>query len=63
MGILKLDKVIKQGDEITITFITTLDNNNLNLKGSKLVFIFVNGVSEDVASNDFFINICRYIKR
>lgn len=60
---LKLDKVSKQGNELTISFITALDRNNLNLKKSRLVFSFIDGVSEDVALNDFFINICRYIKK
>lgn len=59
---LKLDKVTKQGNELTINFFTTLDNNNLNLKKSKLQFRFIDGVSEDIATNDFFINICRYIR-
>ena len=59
---LKLDKVIKQGDELTISYITTLENNNLHLKKTKLVFRFINGVSDDAATNDFFSNICRYIK-
>ena len=27
-----------------------------------MTFTFVDGVSDDVAANDFFTNICRYIK-
>ncbi len=59
---IQLDKVVKRGNEITITFKTTLDKNKLNLKKTKLVFTFVDGVSEDVATNDFFSNICRYVR-
>ena len=59
---MKLDKVIKQDNEITILFNTMLEGNNLNIKKSHLVFSFINGVSDDVAVNDFFTNICRYTK-
>ena len=59
---IKLDKVKKQGNEITIRYVTTLENNNLNMKKSKLVLKFANGVSDDVATNDFFSNLCRYMK-
>ena len=59
---IKLDRVVKQGSEITIIFNTTLDKNVLNLNKTKLAFRFIDGVSEDVATNDFFINVCRYIK-
>ena len=60
---LKLDKVTKQGNEIMIRFNTTLESNNLNLKKSQIVFQFNEGVSEDMATNDFFSNICRYTKK
>ena len=59
---MKLDKVTKQGSEIMIRFNTTLESNNLNLKKSQIVFQFNEGASEDVSTNDFFSNICRYIK-
>ncbi len=59
---MKLDKVTKQGNEIVIRFNTTLESNNLNLKKSQIVFQFDEGVSDDVSTNDFFSNICRYIK-
>lgn len=59
---MKLDKVTKQGNEIIISFNTTLESNNLNLKKSKLVFKFIDGVSDEIATNDFFSNICRYMK-
>ena len=60
---MKLDKVTKQGNEIMIRFNTTLESNNLNLKKSQIVFQFNEGVSEDMATNDFFSNICRYTKK
>ena len=59
---LKLDNVTKNGNKITISFITTLEPNNLKLKKAQIVFLFVDGASEDVATNDFFTSICRYIK-
>lgn len=59
---MKLDNVLKQGSEIIIRFNTTLESNNLNLKKSQIIFRFVDGVSDDVSTNDFFSNICRYIK-
>lgn len=37
---IQLDKVTKRGNEITITFKTTLDKNKLNLKKAKLCFRF-----------------------
>ena len=59
---MKLDNVSKQGNEIIIRFNTTLESNNLNLKKSQIVFRFNEGVSDDIATNDFFSNICRDIK-
>ncbi len=59
---MKLDKVTKKGSEIMIRFNTTLESNNLNLKKSQIVFQFNEGTSEDKTTNDFFSNICRYIK-
>lgn len=59
---MKLNNVSKQGNVITICFNTTLDSNNLGMKKSKLLFRFIDGVSDDIASNDFFYTICRYIR-
>lgn len=59
---MKLDKVTKQGNEIMIRFKTRLESNNLNLKKSQIVFQFNDGASENAAANDFFSNICRYIR-
>jgi hypothetical protein len=59
---MKLENVTKTGNELTIRFNTILEPNNLNLKKSQLVFHFVDGVSEDTATNDFFCSLCRYLK-
>lgn len=59
---MKLENVTKTGNELTIRFNTILEPNSLNIKKSQLVFHFVDGVSEDTATNDFFCSLCRYIK-
>ena len=59
---MKLKNVSKQGNEIIIRFNTTLESNNLNLKKSQIIFRFYDGVSDDILINDFFSNICRYLK-
>lgn len=49
--------------EMTMSsFLTSLEPNKLNLKKSQIVFNFVDGVSADTRTNDFFTSICRYIK-
>ena len=59
---MKFEDVSKKGNEITIQFNTTLEPNNMDLMKSRLVFHFVDGVSEDIATDDFFCTLCRYIK-
>lgn len=59
---IKLENVTKKDNEITICFNTTLESNSLNLKNSQLLFRFVDGVSEDTVTNDFYCSLCRYIK-
>ena len=59
---MKLGNVTKTRKELTICFNTLLEPNNLNLKKSQLVFHFVDGLSEDTSTNDFFCTMCRYIK-
>ena len=59
---MKLGNVSKKGNEITVVFKTKLEPNGLNLKRSQISFGFVDGVSKDTATNDFFTDICRYIK-
>ncbi len=58
----KLNKVQKQGNIITIVYDTALAENAKNLKKFNLIFTFVDGVSEDMAANDIFTNVCRYLK-
>ena len=58
----KLNKVVKRGNIITISYDTVLVENAKNLKKSKLVFTFIDGVSDDIATNDLFTNVCRYIR-
>ena len=58
----KFAKATKQGNVITLYFNTKLAKNVKKIKKSQIVFQFVDGVAEDVAANDFFINVCRYIK-
>ena len=57
----RFESATKQGNIISLVFNTTLAENALKIKNSKLQFSFVDGVSEDVATNDYFLNICRYI--
>ena len=59
---IKLHNVEKSGNQITISYNTELDKNQKNLKKVQLVFKFVDGVSDDMATNNIFTNVCRYIK-
>lgn len=59
----KLHNVEKSGNLITITYDIELDKNQKNLKKAQLVLNFVDGVSDDMAANDIFTNVCRYIKK
>lgn len=59
----KRHNVEKSGNLITITYDTELDKNQKNLKKAQLVLNFVDGVSDDMAANDIFTNVCRYIKK
>lgn len=57
----KFAKATKQGNVISLHFNTTLAENVKKIKKSQIVFKFVDGVSDDVATNDYFTGICRYI--
>ena len=59
---LQLKEVTKRGNEISVVFKTTLDTNVKNIKQAQLTFKFVDGVSDDMATNDYFSSVCRYIK-
>ena len=56
----KFAKATKQGNVIILHFNTSLADNIKKIKRSQIVFQFVDGVSEDAATNDSFMNICRY---
>ena len=58
----KLNKVVKHGNVITIIYDTELAENAKKMKKDQIVFTFVDGVSEDMATNDMITNVCRYIK-
>ena len=58
---MKLKKVEKLGNAITITYETILEPNTQDIRKSQLVFRFVDGISESSSVNDFFCGICRYI--
>lgn len=59
---IQLKEVTKCGNEITIVFNTTLEPNAKHIKKALLTFKFDDGVSDDVAANDYFCSLCRYIK-
>lgn len=59
---MKLKKVEKLNNSITITYETILEPNVQNITKTQLVFHFVDGVAESNSVNDFFCGICRYIK-
>ncbi len=59
---LKLANVTKKDNELTISFDTMLEPNALNLKKSQLIFHFVDGVSDDILTNEFMYSIMSYIK-
>ena len=59
---MKLHSVSKQRNEITILFSTVLEPNCLNLKKSTLRFHFIDGISEDLATNELFNTLCKYTK-
>ena len=58
---IKLDEVTKNVNTIIIRYKADLEPNNLGLKNAPLTFRFVDGVSDDKSTNDFFCMVCRYI--
>lgn len=52
---MKLGKVAKHGNELTIHFNTSLEKNNLGLKKSQIEFVFIDGVSSDHRTNGRYI--------
>lgn len=59
----QLNEVTKRGNEITVVFNTTLEPNAKHIKKALLTFKFVDGVSDDVAANDYFCSVSQYIKK
>ena len=59
---LELDEVKKIGNDITISYKTSLESNNAGKKKATLIFNFKDGVSDDELTNQFFCSISRYIK-
>lgn len=57
---MKLDRVFKEGNEITVRYITTLGSNDMYLNRGVLKFVIRDGVSDDRSVNDLLCNICRY---
>lgn len=58
---LKLTKVSKVGNEITILYKVTLNALKGHPAQTDLVFHFLNGVSESKPVNEMFLYICRYV--
>ena len=58
---LKLMRVSKIGNEITIIYIVTLDAKGKQPAHTKVTFHFLDGVSESKTVNEMFSYICRYI--
>ena len=58
---LKLMKVSKTGNEITILYMVTLDAKGKQPTQAKVTFHFLDGVSESKPVNEMFSYICRYV--
>lgn len=58
---LKLKNVKKVDNEITISFDAILWPNNLNIKRTDIILVFVDGVSESRNVNDLFSYMARYV--
>ena len=58
---LKLMRVSKIGNEITIIYIVTLDAKGKQPSQTKVIFHFLDGVSESKPVNEMFSYICRYV--
>ena len=59
---MRLENITKTGHQIKVTYQTMLEPNSLGLKKSRLTFNFVDGISENRATNEYFWNLCKYIK-
>lgn len=59
---LKISKISKVGDVITIMFKTKMSPNSAKIKNAEMTFCFTKGVSESISINDLFSDLGRYIK-
>ena len=59
---LKIQKISKSGDVITILTNAKLSKNPLGLKNTEICMAFTKGVSDNKAVNSLFSNLARYIK-
>ena len=59
---LKIQKISKSGDVITIMSNAKLSKNPLELKNTEICMAFTEGVSDNKAVNSLFSNLARYIK-
>lgn len=53
----------KSGNEITLYFTASLEKNVAKVKQAELIFRFMNGVSDNQATNEFFSMMSRYVQR
>ena len=59
---LRINKIIKVGDVITIKANTKLAPNSAKIKNADLIFVFDKGITKSQAANDLFSDLSRYIK-
>ena len=59
---LKIQKISKTGNVITIMSNAKLSKNPLGLKNTEICMAFTKGVSDNKAVNSLFSNLARYIK-
>lgn len=59
---LKIQKISKSGDVITILTNVKLSKNPLGLKNTEICMAFTEGVSDNKSVNSLFSNLVRYIK-
>jgi len=59
---LKIQKISKTGNVITIMSNAKLSKNPLGLKNTEICMVFTEGVSGNKAVNSLFSNLARYIK-
>ena len=59
---LKIQKISKTGNVITIISNAKLSKNPLGLKNTEIRMVFTKGVSDNKAVNSLFSNLVRYIK-